>query len=108
MSLVVVKEQVLPICTDMWVQVEDSSPNPSSQSKFQVPIKDLSTSQRFKYQSKLRIQVEDSYRSCNRAVRELHILQLKHTLICTHAKKHKLQLTQQKGEEPNLAEMIEI
>ena len=61
---------------------------------------------RLKYQSKF--PVEDSYRSCDRIVRELHILQLKRTLLRTHAKKHKLQLTQQKREEPNSAETIKI
>ena len=73
--------------TYMWVPVEDSSPNTSS--KFQV-------------------QVEDSCQSCDRTARKLHIIQPQLTLNCTHAKKHKLQLTQQKQEEPNSAETIDI
>ena len=78
MSLVVAKEHVWTISTDMWVIVEDSNPNPSSEylSKIRVPVKDSSTSP--SYESKLKIPPEVGR---NRAVRELHILQLKHTLM---------------------------
>ena len=64
--MAVVKEHVLTIPTDMWVAVEDPSPNRRSQS-----------------QSKFRVQVEDSHWSCDRTVRELHIL-----LLQTHLEPH--------------------
>ena len=106
----------------MWVPVEDLSPSWRSESQFKiwVPVKDLSPSWRFESYLKIRVPVEDSssslsYESKSKIHIEVTIEQLENCTISnpklnlnrTHAKKP-TPITQQKREEPNAAETINI